>query len=644
MQDFVPLVWDGGEEKITTVYDKDELEEMGVIKFDVLGLTGLSQELEIESLLKENNVAIPVIDELGNYPEVYAMLKNGDTFGVFQMEGKVPSNLLREIGANNFEDLSAVNALNRPGCLDSKSDRVYVRNRVLGTPKVHPVVDEVLKDTFGIMLYQEEIMLMAQKLSGYTLAEADDLRKIIGKKKINDMPLQEQKFVGGAITHSGVSEELALALWTEVKASAEYSFNKSHTYAYGCQALISAFYKVYAPREFWAAGITVSSKSFEKSAEWIKNAKRHFNIILPKMWRELRVKCFLTQEGINLGIANIKGLGINVAEEIVKNYPYSGVVDFCLRSGGDKGVTLSLNNLGFFGDEIFPEESLESLFKSLSYFKGSLKRKALKNGRDGEVILNVEEFKEYLRSKDFDFPQPTLRKIEKIIEVEKELIGAVVSVNPFQGLNLNLPTQEWVTGIVTNYKPHTTKRGDLMVFLMVEDENGVGHDITVFNEELTQFNTLIQTSVLEYKPLAFNVTKGEYNGKVSNTCKAVLSLSEVKKLLDELNLIVAYDGEYGDRVTSGKIIQNKILTNKQTGGTDHFLRLLKINGETLDVFLRDGTPGKEFLTSCLSVGITAKLGDGDKPKVLEMTILGYEFAPRQVNMWEYPQAVPTGFW
>jgi DNA polymerase III subunit alpha len=644
LQDFVPLVWDGGEEKITTVYDKDELEEMGVIKFDVLGLTGLSQELEIESLLKENNFAIPVINELGNYPEVYAMLKKGDTFGVFQMEGKVPSNLLREIGANNFEDLSAVNALNRPGCLDSGSDRVYVKNRVLGTPKVHPIVDEVLKDTFGIMLYQEEIMLMAQKLSGYSLAEADDLRKIIGKKKIKDMPLQQEKFVGGAITHSGVSEELALALWAEVKASAEYSFNKSHTYAYGYQALISAFYKVYAPREFWAAGITVSSKSFEKSAEWIKNAKRHFNIILPKMWGELRVKCFLTAEGINLGLANIKGLGVSVAEEIVKNYPYNGVVDFCLRSGGDKGVVISLNNLGFFGDEIFPEESLAVLFKALSYFKGTLKKKALKNNLNGEVILNVEEFKTYLVSKDFDFPQPTLRKIEKIIEVEKELIGAVVSVNPFQGLNLNLPQNEWVVGIVTNYKPHTTKRGDLMVFLMVEDENGVGHDITVFNEELTAFNTIIQSSVLEYKPLAFNVTKGEYNGKVSNTCKAVLHLSEVKKHLDVLNSIAAFEGEYGDRIASGKIIQNKILTNKQTGGTDHFLRILQKDGCVLEVFLRDGTRGKEFLTSCLTAGITANLSDGDKPKVLEMTILGYEFQNCQTDVEEYPQAAPAGFW
>ena len=644
LQDFVPLVWDGGEEKITTIYYKDELEEMGVIKFDVLGLTGLSQELEIESLLKENNVPIPVINELGNYPEVYAMLKKGDTFGVFQMEGKVPSNLLREIGANNFEDLSAVNALNRPGCLDSGSDRVYVKNRGLGTPKVHPIVDEVLKDTFGIMLYQEEIMLMAQKLSGYSLAEADDLRKIIGKKKIKDMPLQEQKFVGGAITYSGVSEELAEALWAEVKASAEYSFNKSHTYAYGYQALISAFYKVYAPREFWAAGITVSSKSFEKSAEWIKNAKRHFNIILPKMWGELRVKCFLTAEGINLGLANIKGLGVSVAEEIVKNYPYNGVVDFCLRSGGDKGVVISLNNLGFFGDEIFPEESLAVLFKALSYFKGTLKKKALKNGGDGEVILNVEEFKTYLVSKDFNFPQPTLRKIEKIIEVEKELIGAVVSVNPFQSLNLNLPQSEWVTGIVTNYKPHTTKRGDLMVFLMVEDENGVGHDITVFNEELTAFNTIIQSSVLEYKPLAFNVTKGEYNGKVSNTCKAVLHLSEVKKLLYELNSIVAFEGEYGDRIVSGKIIQNKILTNKQTGGTDHFLRILQKDGCVLEVFLRDGTQGKEFLTSCLTAGITANLSDGDKPKVLEMTILGYEFQNCQTDVEEYPQAAPAGFW
>ena len=644
LQDFVPLVWDGGEEKITTIYYKDELEEMGVIKFDVLGLTGLSQELEIESLLKENNVPIPVINELGNYPEVYAMLKKGDTFGVFQMEGKVPSNLLREIGANNFEDLSAVNALNRPGCLDSGSDRVYVKNRGLGTPKVHPIVDEVLKDTFGIMLYQEEIMLMAQKLSGYSLAEADDLRKIIGKKKIKDMPLQQEKFVGGAITYSGVSEELAEALWAEVKASAEYSFNKSHTYAYGYQALISAFYKVYAPREFWAAGITVSSKSFEKSAEWIKNAKRHFNIILPKMWGELRVKCFLTAEGINLGLANIKGLGVSVAEEIVKNYPYNGVVDFCLRSGGDKGVVISLNNLGFFGDEIFPEESLAVLFKALSYFKGTLKKKALKNGGDGEVILNVEEFKTYLVSKDFNFPQPTLRKIEKIIEVEKELIGAVVSVNPFQGLNLNLPQNEWVVGIVTNYKPHTTKRGDLMVFLMVEDENGVGHDITVFNEELTAFNTIIQSSVLEYKPLAFNVTKGEYNGKVSNTCKAVLHLSEVKKHLDVLNSIVAFEGEYGDRIASGKIIQNKILTNKQTGGTDHFLRILQKDGCVLEVFLRDGTQGKEFLTSCLTAGITANLSDGDKPKVLEMTILGYEFQNCQTDVEEYPQAAPTGFW
>ena len=648
LQDFVPLVWDGDKEKITTVYDKDELEGMGVIKFDILGLTGLSQELEIEALLTENNITVPQIDELGNYPEVYTMLKKGDTFGVFQMEGKVPSDLLREINADNFEDLSAVNALNRPGCLDSKSDRVYVRNRVLGTPQVHPIVDEVLKDTFGIMLYQEEIMLMAQKLSGYTLAEADDLRKIIGKKKIKDMPLQEQKFVGGAIQYSGVSEELALSLWSEVKAAAEYSFNKSHTYAYGYQALISAFYKVYAPREFWAAGITVSAKSFEKSAKWIKNTKRHFPIILPKIWRELRVKCFLTQEGINLGLANIKGLGVNVAEDIVSNTPYVGVVDFCLRSGADKEVVLSLNKLGFFGEEIFPEESLESLFKALSYFKGTLKRKALKNGGDGEVILNVDEFKNYLVSKDFNFPQPTLRKIEEIVSYEKELIGAVVSANPFQNLNLNLPAQEWVVGIVTNYKPYTTKRGDLMVFLNVQDEQGNDHDITVFNEELTQFNTLIQSSALEYKPLAFNVDKGMYRDKESNTCKAILPLTEVKKLLDELNSIIAFDWEYGDRIISGKIIQNKILTNKQTGGTDHFLRILKINGETLDLFLRDGTPGKEFLTSCLSVGITAKLGDGDKPKILEMTILGYEFMPsHQGSMWEdfpSPQVAPAGFW
>jgi DNA polymerase-3 subunit alpha len=136
------------------------------------------------------------------------------------------------------------------------------------------------------------------------------------------MPAQEEKFVGGAIKFSGVSEELALALWSEVKASAEYSFNKSHTYAYGYQALISAFYKVYSPREFWAAGITVSSKHFEKSAEWIKNTKRHFPVILPKIYGELRVKCFLTVEGINLGLANIKGLGVSVAEEIVENYPY----------------------------------------------------------------------------------------------------------------------------------------------------------------------------------------------------------------------------------------------------------------------------------------------------------------------------------
>ena len=651
LQDFVPLVWDAGEEKITTVYDKDELEEMGVIKFDVLGLTGLSQELEIENLLRENGVNIPFIDELGNYPEVYAMLKKGDTFGVFQMEGKVPADLLREISADNFEDLSAVNALNRPGCLDSKSDRVYVRNRVLGTPKVHPIVDEVLKDTFGIMLYQEEIMLMAQKLSGYTLAEADDLRKIIGKKKIKDMPLQQEKFVGGAIKFSGVSEELALSLWSEVKAAAEYSFNKSHTYAYGYQALISAFYKIYAPREFWAAGITVSSKSFEKSAEWIKNTKRHFNIVLPKMWGELRVKCFLTQAGINLGLANIKGLGVSIAEEIVKNYPYSGVIDFCLRSGADKGVVIALNKLGFFGEEVFPEESLEKLFKALSYFKGSLKRKALKNGGDECVDLNVDEFKAYLAAKEFSFPQPQLRKIEEVVSYEKDLIGTVVSVNPFQGLNLNLPQSEWVTGIVTNYKPFTTRNGDLMVFLSVQDEYGEVHDITVFNEELTKFNTLIQSSVLGYKPLAFNVTKGMYKDKVSNTCKAVLNLNEVKKCLDELNSIVAYDGEYGDRITSGKIVSNKILTNKQTQGTDHFLRILQKDGCVLEVFLRDGTPGKEFLASCLTAGITANLSDGDKPKIIEMTILGYEFAPRpqnlEANMWEdpqRPQTAPPGFW
>ncbi|MEH1786927.1 MAG: DNA polymerase III subunit alpha [Nostoc sp.] len=595
LYDYVPLTWDGTEQKIVTVFDKDELENMGVIKFDILGLTNLGQELEIERLLREAAIPIPHIDELGDYPEIYQMLRSGSagTFGVFQMSEGVPTKLLKEIEAKCFEDLSAVNALNRPGPLDSGSDRVYVRNRLEGTPPIQPDVDRILADTYGIMLYQEEIMLIAQHVGGYTLGEADELRKIIGKKLLAKMPAQESKFVGGGLA-KGIEPTLLANLWNEIKAAGAYSFNKSHTYAYGYQAIISAFYKCYYPAQFWAAGITVNNTKFEKSSEYISQAKSRFKILPPTIHYP-RAKCWVWTSGneaqIVLGLGNIKGIGVNAAIAIEQNAPYTGLLDFVLRSGVGKATVIELNSLGFFGG-IFIDAEIEALYRKITSFKTKIKKIANANLSVGEekIVPNFTEteLRAYLQEKKFTITPPrakTERDIKTVIESEMALVGTVISVDPFVGLP-DFNGENRLTGIVISKKVIVTKKGQSMAFLTVQDRHGENYDVTLLPNRFDMYHQYIDDAIANFIPVFIEVSWNDYNGKRSCIADFICSLGNLNQRLATLQPYAG--GGFSIETPEwifGAVVESRVLPSKQEESSV-MLTVVKTDGSIHDVWFR----------------------------------------------------------
>lgn len=553
LADLVPLTWNRDGKKLVTEYDYGDLESMGIIKYDLLGLNNLSQELEIERLMKLTGKEIPTIDELGKYPEIYRMLQAGKTFGVFQLAQKMPTELLKEIDAKCFEDLSAVNALNRPGPIDSKSDRIYVKNRKNGMPPVHPVIDEILEPTFGMMLYQEQIMKVAVNMSGYSLAEADVLRKIIGKKLLDQIAKQEEKFVQGAL-NNGFDERLVNSLWNEARAASAYSFNKAHTYAYGKQALVSAYYKCYHPLEFWTAGITVNSDDSDKSAEFINEAKVSYRVRVPIFAKPLAKSWIMNGNEIVIGLANIKGIGMDAAIFIEENAPYSDFLDFCLRSGLNRAGIFKLGRLGFFSTCYTEDQLKDVIYKQITAFKGLVtKRTNVATGKKKGKLMEVPEFTgqglaKYLEEKQFTMPQGKKREERtdvEIIQAEKELIGAIISVDVFADV-ADIPVREEtdrlkeVIGIITGKRVIVDKNGRNMCFLAVQDRQNVMHDFTLFADSLSDHETDLDRLMQECAPVLITSRPNEWKGKTSYI------FSSIRDLRDRDSVIMNKLREYAD--------------------------------------------------------------------------------------------------
>ncbi len=333
--DIVPLAR-GKEGEVITQYAMEAIGKLGLLKMDFLGLKTLTVIQETLDLVRATrgetpNVEQPTFDD----PATFALLNRGDTIGVFQLESSGMRDLIRRVRIDRIEDLIAIIALFRPGPMTMLDEYV---NRKLGRTHVeypHPLLEPVLEETFGVMIYQEQVLQAAHILAGYSLAEADILRRAIGKKDPTEMERQRATFLTGCLRLHGIRTAAAEEIFTTIERFAGYGFNKSHSTAYAIVAYQTAYLKANYPAEFMAALLSSEIGKSEKLALFASEAEAMGLQILPPDVNASGVRFVPGNRSLRFGLAGIKGVGTAAAETIVQEReahgPYRSFTDFCVR-------------------------------------------------------------------------------------------------------------------------------------------------------------------------------------------------------------------------------------------------------------------------------------------------------------------------
>ena len=313
-------------DEITTQWAKDEIEEIGLLKMDFLGLKTLTLIDDAVSSVAERTGRQPDLDGLDlDDPEVYALFGRAGTDGIFQFESDGMKDILHRLRPERFEDLVALNALYRPGPIGGGliDDFIKRRHGKIRVEYPHPDTEEILKETYGVIVYQEQVMQIASKLAGYTLGQADILRRAMGKKKKEAMEAQEKEFLAGAATR-GVPAEAAKKVFDLMAYFAGYGFNKSHSAAYALVAYQTAWLKAHYPRDFMAALLTTEKGNTDKLVKYINECRSMDIPILPPDVNASGVSFRVEGDAIRFGLSAVKGVGDAAIRSLIEARDHSG--------------------------------------------------------------------------------------------------------------------------------------------------------------------------------------------------------------------------------------------------------------------------------------------------------------------------------
>jgi DNA polymerase-3 subunit alpha len=490
--DYLPL-YKGKKGEVVTQFDMKKVEDIGLVKFDFLGLRNLTVvDHTLKSIVAQGKeppdlAHLPMDDE-----KTFDLLQAGDTTGVFQLESSGMKNLMVRLHPESFDELTALVALYRPGPLDSGMvddfvDRKHGRKKV-----IYPVasLEPILKETYGVMVYQEQVMQVAGELSGYTMADADSLRKAIGKKIAELMAKHREKFVNGAVAN-GVDKAVATEIFDLIEKFGGYGFNKSHSAAYALIAYQTAYLKAHFPVEFMAALLTSEIDTIDGVVKFINECRGHDIEVLPPDINESSTVFTAIEGRIRFGLAAVKNVGGAAVDLIIEereaNGPFDSIFDFCRRvdlTKVNKRVLESLIRCGaldFTG--VYRSRLMAVLEDALDYGQRIQREKnsaqmSLFGGDDGEdlainlpAIPNIDEWDGH----------------EKL-QQEKETLGFYVTGHP---LDRYKQTMEKFTnvdalslrevadksavrigGTISGAKVIRTRKEELMGFATVEDLNG----------------------------------------------------------------------------------------------------------------------------------------------------------------------------
>ena len=483
--DYVPIQVSEG--TFVTQYDKDCVEELGLLKMDFLGLRTLTVIADALTNIKNNRGIevdldkIPLEDE-----ETSKMLCRGETGAVFQLESSGMTTLVKDLAPTGFADLIPVMALYRPGPLGSGMVADFINGRH-GRKKVtyaHPALEPILKETFGVILYQEQVMQIVQVLAGFTLGQADILRRAMGKKKHDVLMSQKENFLKGA-KNNGVDDKLAQEIFDLLLHFADYGFNKSHSAAYALVSWRTAYLKAHYPQEFMAAILT-SLMTSNKIGEYIEQCKHMGIDILPPDINASRDSFTVDKNSIRFGLAAVKNVGEAALKMIVeireKDGLFTSIEDFCSRVSSrciNKRALENLIKCGAFDSLGYNRAQFMSVLDQVVEL-GARKQKDIASGQ-------MDLFSEFM-DEDTSMDKITMPKVDEfpkieLLNMEKEITGFYITGHPLEEYKNKIHALSTIeslvkekdgkyisiAGIIRKAKRVTTKKGDMMCFIELED-------------------------------------------------------------------------------------------------------------------------------------------------------------------------------
>ena len=446
----VPLSRNG--EDITTQYVGVEMEHLGHLKMDFLGLRNLTDIKECQKYVKKNH-GVEINFDICTYDdaEVYKLISTGDTDGVFQIESAGFKKFMKELQPTCLEDIIAAVSLYRPGPMDSIPTYVHNKHHPEDTTYAHPILKPILDVTYGCIVYQEQVMKICQEMGGFTLGQADMIRRAMGKKKLEEMQKRKSDFIYGKEGYTddhgkvvapidgalkrGVPLEVAEKIWAEMEGFASYAFNKSHAAAYSLITYQTAFLKTYYLPEFLTAILNNRITNIDKIKYYIAYAKEKKVEVLPPDINKSDTFFSTDGKSIRFGIAALKNVGVNVIEEIIKerelNGPFKDLVDFTNRVDGQ-----ALNKRCI--ESLIKSGAFDCFGKTRSQLMGvytiAINRaiEAKKRAASGQVDMFGSLLKDDSTVNDLDYPNEAEFITKVKLQMEKEISGTYLSGHPLE--------------------------------------------------------------------------------------------------------------------------------------------------------------------------------------------------------------------
>jgi DNA polymerase III subunit alpha len=519
--DIIPIMRREQDGAIITQFDYPTCEALGLIKMDFLGLRNLTVLDDAVANISLNRGFQLVLEDLPlDDAPTYALLGRGETLGVFQLDGGPMRSLLRLMRPDNFEDISAVLALYRPGPMGAESHTNYAlrKNGRQDITPIHPELAEplaeILNTTHGLIVYQEQVMAIAQKVAGFTLSQADNMRRAMGKKKKEILDAEFVPFSEG-MRANGYSHAATKALWDTLVPFSDYAFNKAHTAAYGMVSYWTAYLKANFPAEFMAALLTSVADDKDKMAVYLNECRRMGIQVLQPDVNESAANFTPVGADIRFGLTAVRNVGHNVVEGIVaareahgKAVNFHGFLDQVPLVVCNKRVIESLIKAGAFESMGHSRRALTSIYEAAVDAVLDLKRNEA-NGQD-DLFGEFTETDPVLTGSVPDLPDWDKRTR---LAFEREMLGLYVSDHPLQGLEHILaaerdigigelladdgPRDSMVTiaGMITNITRKTTRRGDIWAVIAVEDLEA-SIEVLLFPRAYEMVSTVLATDTV----------------------------------------------------------------------------------------------------------------------------------------------------